>query len=131
MSNDLRENLHGSDSQELADVTAAAEQAGEQAAMHMATPQTPAQSMADALAEMSAPSFEETLSALDEVGAPSEQEAAATLTEDGALDPQETLVSDGPLITPANSANSPAHNNTGNDLVVAAPVHLPPAEPRP
>ena len=127
MSNDPRENLHGSDSRELADVTAAAEQAGEQAAMHMATPQTPAQSMADALAEMSAPSFEETLSALDEVGAPSEQEAAATLTEDGALDPQETLVSDGPLITPANSANSA----TRNDLVVAAPVHLPPAEPRP
>lgn len=117
----------------------AAEQAGEQAAMHMATSQTPAQSMADALAEMSTPSFEETLSALDEVGAPSEQEAAATLAEDGALDPQETLVSDGPLITPANSAdtstNSAAHNNahnaTGNDLAVAAPVHLPPAEPRP
>lgn len=129
MSNDPRENLHGSDSQELADVTAAAEQTGEQAAMHMATSQTPAQSMADALAEMSTPSFEETLSALDEVGAPSEQEAAATLTEDGALDPQETLASDAPLITPANS---PATNtNTGHDLVVAAPVHLPPAEPRP
>lgn len=170
MSNDPRENLHGSDSQELADVTAAAEQAGEQAAMHMATSQTPAQSMADALAEMSTPSFEETLSALDEVGAPSEQEAAATLSEDGALDPQEILVSDGPILptgtaeatpasfatnapqqaapqqaaqelTPANSAatstNSAATNTnttanaTGNDLVVAAPVHLPPAEPRP
>ena len=169
MSNDPRENLHGSDSQELADVTAAAEQAGEQAAMHMATSQTPAQSMADALAEMSTPSFEETLSALDEVGAPSEQEAAATLAEDGALDPQETLVSDGPLLptgsaeatpasfatnapqqaapqqaaqelTPANSAatstntnthTNTTHNATGNDLVVAAPVHLPPAEPRP
>ena len=145
MSNDPRENLHGSDSQELADVTAAAEQAaeqageqaGEQAAMHMATSQTPAQSMADALAEMSTPSFEETLSALDEVGTPSEQEAASTLAEDGALDPQETLISDGPLITPANSANNAAtntnttHNATGNDLVVAAPVHLPPAEPRP
>lgn len=164
MSNDPRENLHGSDSQELADVTAAAEQAaeqaGEQAAMHMATSQTPAQSMADALAEMSTPSFEETLSALDEVGAPSEQEAAATLAEDGALDPQETLVSDGPILptgtaeatpasfttnapqqaapqqsaqelTPANSANTAASNATGNDLVVAAPVHLPPAEPRP
>ena len=64
MSNDPRENLHGSDGQELADVTAAAEQTGEQAAMHMATSQTPAQSMADALAEMSTPSFEETLSAL-------------------------------------------------------------------
>ena len=174
MSNDPRENLHGSDSQELADVTAAAEQAaeqaGEQAAMHMATSQTPAQSMADALAEMSTPSFEETLSALDEVGAPSEQEAAATLSEDGALDPQEILVSDAPILptgtaeatpasfatnapqqaapqqaaqelTPANSAatstNSAATNTnttanaTGNDLVVAAPVHLPPAEPRP
>lgn len=174
MSNDPRENLHGSDGQELANVTAAAEQAakqaGEQAAMHMATSQTPAQSMADALAEMSTPSFEETLSALDEVGAPSEQEAAATLAEDGALDPQETLVSDGPILptgtaeatpasfttnapqqaaphqpaqelTPANtavtSANSAATNTnttpnaTGNDLVVAAPVHLPPAEPRP
>ena len=177
MSNDPRENLHGSDSQELADVTAAAEQAaeqtGEQAAMHMATSQTPAQSMADALAEMSTPSFEETLSALDEVGAPSEQEAAATLAEDGALDPQETLVSDAPILptgtaeatpasfttnapqqaaphqpaqelTPANSANAAAAsansaatntnttaNTTGNDLVVAAPVHLPPAEPRP
>ena len=162
MSNDPRENLHGSDSQELADVTAAAEQTGEQAAMHMATSQTPAQSMADALAEMSTPSFEETLSALDEVGALSEQEAAATLAEDGALDPQETLVSDAPILptgsaeatpasfstnapqqaapqqsaqelTPANTAahNDATHNATGNDLVVAAPVHLPPAEPRP
>ena len=135
----------------------AAEQAGEQAAMHMATSQTPAQSMADALAEMSTPSFEETLSALDEVGAPSEQEAAATLAEDGTLDPQETLASDAPILptgtaeaTPASfttnapqqtapqqaaqeltPANSAAHNATGNDLVVAAPVHLPPAEPRP
>lgn len=170
MSNDPRENLHGSDSQELADVTAAAEQAGKQAAEHLAVSETPAQSMADALAEMSTPSFEETLSALDEVGAPSEQEAAATLAEDGALDPQETLVSDAPLtptgtaeatpasfttnapqqaapqqpaqeLTPANStntavtstnsANTAASNATGNDLVVAAPVHLPPAEPRP
>ena len=184
MSNDPRENLHGSDGQELADVTAAAEhaaeQAGEQAAMHMATSQTPAQSMADALAEMSTPSFEETLSALDEVGAPSEQEAASTLAEDGALDPQETLPSNVPILptgtteatpasfttsapqqnapqqttpqqsaqelTPANSANSAdtstnsaahnnahntTHNDTGNGLTVSAPVHLPPAEPRP
>lgn len=172
MSNDPRENMHGSDGQELADVTAAAEQAGKQTAQQAGeqASQTPAQSMADALAEMSTPSFEETLSALDEVGAPSEQEAAATLSEDGALDPQEILVSDGPILptgtaeatpasfatnapqqaapqqaaqelTPANSAatstNSAATNTnttanaTGNDLVVAAPVHLPPAEPRP
>ena len=152
MSNDPRENLHGSDSQGLADVTAA-----EQAAEHLAVSETPAQSMADTLAEMSTPSFEETLSALDEVSAPSEQEAAATLAEDGALDPQETLASDAPILptgtaeaTPASfttnapqqaapqqaaqeltPANSAAHNATGNDLVVAAPVHLPPAEPRP
>ena len=170
MSNDPRENLHGSDSQELADVTAAAEQAGKQAAEHLAVSETPAQSMADALAEMSTPSFEETLSALDEVGAPSEQEAAATLAEDGALDPQETLASDAPILptgtaeatpasfttnapqqaapqqpsqelTPTNSANTTGNsaatntntttNATGNDLVVAAPVQLPPAEPRP
>lgn len=156
MSNDPRENLHGSDGQELANVTAAAEQAGEQTAEQAS--QTPAQSMADALAEMSTPSFEETLSALDEVGAPSEQEAAATLAEDGALDPQEPLASDAPILptgtaeaapasfttnapqqaaqelTPANSAATSTNttaNNTGNDLVVAAPVHLPPAEPRP
>lgn len=174
MSNDPRENLHGSDSQELADVTAAAEQAGKQAAEHLAVSETPAQSMADTLAEMSTPSFEETLSALDEVSALSEQEAAATLAEDGALDPQETLVSDAPILptgtaeatpasfttnapqqaaphqpaqelTPANSANTAvtstnsaatntntaASNTTGNGLAVAAPVHLPPAEPRP
>ncbi len=172
MSNDPRENMHGSDGQELADVTAAAEQAGKQTAQQAGeqASQTPAQSMADTLAEMSTPSFEETLSALDEVGAPSEQEAAATLSEDGALDPQEILVSNGPILptgtaeatpasfatnapqqaapqqaaqelTPANSAatstNSAATNTnttanaTGNDLVVAAPVHLPPAEPRP
>lgn len=172
MSNDPRENMHGSDGQELADVTAAAEQAGKQTAQQAGeqASQTPAQSMADTLAEMSTPSFEETLSALDEVSAPSEQEAAATLAEDGALDPQETLVSDAPILptgtaeatpasfttnapqqaaphqpaqelTPANSTatntNSAATNTnttantTGNDLVVAAPVHLPPAEPRP
>lgn len=154
MSNDPRENMHGSDGQELADVTAAAEQAGKQTAQQAGeqASQTPAQSMADTLAEMSTPSFEETLSALDEVGAPSEQEAAATLAEDGALDPQETLASDAPILptgtaeaTPASfttnapqqaaqeltPANSAAHNATGNDLVVAAPVHLPPAEPRP
>ena len=165
MSNDPRENLHGSEGQELADVTAAAEQAGEQAAKQAS--QTPALSMADALAEMSTPSFEETLGALDEVGAPSEQEAAATLAEDGALDPQETLASDAPILPtgtaeatpasfttntpqqaapeqpaqelmPANSANSASttgdtatSNTTGHDLAVAAPVHLPPAEPRP
>ena len=141
-------------------MTAAAEQAGEQTAEQAAeqASQTPAQSMADALAEMSTPSFEETLSALDEVGAPSEQEAAATLAEDGALDPQEPLASDAPILptgtaeaapasfttnapqqaaqelTPANSAAASTNttaNTTGNDLVVAAPVHLPPAEPRP
>ena len=132
MSNDPRENLHGSEGQELADVTAAAEQAGEQAAMHMTTSQTPAQSMADALAE------------------------------DGTLDPQETLASDAPILptgtaeatpasfttnapqqsappqsaqelTPTNSAttDNSAATNANNAVAVAAPVHLPPAKPRP
>ena len=166
--------MHGSDGQELADVTAAAEQAGKQTAQQAGeqASQTPAQSMADALAEMSTPSFEETLSALDEVGAPSEQEAAATLADDGAQDLQEPLVSSTPLVTtdeaeatptalatdaaaaaenaaetasdiapetatpqaaPQQAAQelTPANSATGNDLVVAAPVHLPPAEPRP
>ena len=110
MSNDPRENMHGSDGQELADVTAAAEQAGKQTAQQAGeqASQTPAQSMADALAEMSTPSFEETLSALDEVGAPSEQEAAATLSEDGALDPQEILVSDGPILPTGTAEATPA-----------------------
>ncbi len=102
--------MHGSDGQELADVTAAAEQAGKQTAQQAGeqASQTPAQSMADALAEMSTPSFEETLSALDEVGAPSEQEAAATLSEDGALDPQEILVSDGPILPTGTAEATPA-----------------------
>ena len=34
-------------------------------------------------------------------------------------------------LTPANSAATNANSVTHNDLVVAAPVHLPPAEPRP
>ena len=181
MSNDPRENLHGSDSQELADVTAAAEQAAQQACAEQAS-QTPAQSMADALAEMSTPSFEEILSGTT-------HEADAPATDDSAQDLQETLVSSTPLVTTdeaeaspvalatdtaaaaqtaaetasdiapetaptkqaapqqaaqeltptnsTNSANSAAtstnttHSDTGNDLVVAVPAHLPPAEPRP
>lgn len=114
MSNDPRENMHGSDGQELADVTAAAEQAGKQTAQQAGeqASQTPAQSMADALAELSTPSFEETLSALDEVGAPSEQEAAATLAEDGALDPQETLASDAPILPTGTTEAAPASFTT-------------------
>ena len=192
MSNDPRENLHGSEGQDLADVTAAVEHAAaEQAATEPTATSEPAtQSMADALSELSTPSVEETISALDEAGAPSAQEAAAALADDGAQDLQETLVSDGPLLpqdaveaspaalatgataataaataaetvsdiapetapapqaepqqpaqelTPANTASNSAAANTNsspngatrNDLVVAAPVHLPPVEPRP
>ena len=194
MSNDPRENLHGSEGQDLANVTAAVEHtAAEQAATEPTAASEPAtQSMADALSELSTPSVEETLSTLDEVGAPSAQEAAAALTDDGAQDLQETLVSDGPLLpqdaaeaspaalatdatdataataaataaetasdiatqtsnqqaepqqpaqelTPANTASNSAAANTNsspngatrNDLVVAAPVHLPPVKPRP
>ena len=194
MSNDPRENLHGSEGQDLADVTAAVEHAAaEQAATEPTATSEPAtQSMADALSELSTPSVEETISALDEAGAPSAQEAAAALADDGAQDLQETLVSDGPLLpqdaaeaspaalatdatdataataaataaetasdiatqtsnqqaepqqpaqelTPANTASNSAAANTNsspngatrNDLVVAAPVHLPPVKPRP
>ena len=190
MSNDPRENLHGSDSQELADVTAAVEHAAaEQAATEPTAASEPAaQSMADALSEMSAPSFEEILSgATHEADAPITDEATETLADDSAQDLQETLVSSTPLVTtdeaeatpaalatdaagatetaadtvidvapetapakqatheqpaqeltPANTANTTgnsaatnANNAARNDLIVAAPVHLPPAEPRP
>ena len=191
MSNDPRENLHGSEGQDLADVTAAVEHAAaEQAATEPTATSEPAtQSMADALSELSTPSVEETLSALDEAGAPSAQEAAAALADDGAQDLQETLVSPPPLVvtdaveatpaalttgatgataataaetvsdiapesvpakqaepqqpaqelTPANTASNSAAANTHsspngatrNEVALAAPVHLPPVEPRP
>ena len=138
----------------------AGEQTTQQAGAEQAS-QTPAQSMADALSELATPSFEETLGALHEVGAPSEQEAAATLAEDGTLDPQETLASDAPILptdtteatpasfttnapqqsappqsaqelTPANSTNTTGNTaSTNANNAVAAPVHLPPAKPRP
>ena len=158
MSNDPRENLHGSDSQELADVTADAARTSDEA---------PAPRSALS-------SFEEILSgATHEADVPTADETTETLADDGAQDLQETLVSSTPLVstdeaeaapaalatdaaaaaentsetasdivpetatpqaapqqpaqelTPANSAATNANN------VVAAPVHLPPAEPRP
>ena len=181
MSNDPRENLHGSDSQELADVTADAARTGAERAAS-----TPAHTSDEAPAPRSAlSSFEEILSGTThEADAPTADEATETLTDDGAQDLQETLVSSTPLVTtdeaeatpaalttdaaeatetaaetvsdvapetapakqtepeqpaqeltPANSANSA--NTTGNSAAtnpnnpVAAPVHLPPAEPRP
>ena len=182
MSIDPRENLHGSDSRELADVTADAARTGAERAAS-----TPAHTSDEAPAQRSAlSSFEEILSgATHEADAPTTDDTAETLADDGAQDLQETLVSSTPLVTtdeaeatpaalttdtaevtetavetvsdvapeteqpaqeltpaqelaPANSAdttgNSAATNAnsvTHNDLVVAAPVHLPPAEPRP
>ena len=182
MSNDPRENLHGSDSEELADVTADAARTGAERAAS-----TPAHTSDEAPAQRSAlSSFEEILSGTThEADAPTTDTPAETLADDGAQDLQETLVSPTPLVTtdeaeatpaalttdtaevtetavetvsdvapeteqpaqeltpaqelaPANSAdttgNSAATNAnsvTHNDLVVAAPVHLPPAEPRP
>jgi len=165
MSNDPRENLHGSDSQELADVTADAARTSDEA---------PAPRSALS-------SFEEILSGTThEADAPTADTPAETLPDDGAQDLQETLVSPTPLVTtdeaeatpaalatdaaaaaetsaetasdiapetaapqaepdqpaqeltPANSANTTGNSaatNTNN--AVAAPVHLPPAEPRP
>ena len=184
MSNDPRENLHGSDSQELADVTADAARTGAERAAS-----TPAHTSDEAPAPRSAlSSFEEILSgATHEADAPTTDDTAETLADDGAQDLQETLVSSTPLVTtdeaeatpaalttdaagatetaaetvsdvapetapakqaapdqpaqeltPTNSTNTTgnsaatnANNAARNDLVVAAPVHLPPAEPRP
>ena len=183
MSNDPRENLHGSDSQELADVTADAARTGAERAAS-----TPAHTSDEAPAPRSAlSSFEEILSgATHEADAPTTDETTETLADDGSQDLQETLVSSTPLVTtdkaeaspaalatnaaaaaqttaetasdiapetatpqaapqqpaqeltPANSANTTgntaapnANSATRNDLALAAPVHLPPAEPRP
>ena len=178
MSNDPRENLHGSDSEELADVTADAARTGAERAAS-----TPAHTSDEAPAQRSAlSSFEEILSgATHEADAPIADTPAETLADNGAQDLQETLVSSTPLVTtdeaeatpaalttdateatetaaetvsdiapetapakqagpdqpaqeltPANSANttgSSAATNANNAL--AAPVHLPPTEPRP
>lgn len=172
MSNDPRENLHGSDSQELADVTADAARAGAERAAS-----TPAHTSDEAPAQRSAlSSFEEILSgATHEADAPTADETTETLADDGAQDLQEPLVSSTPLVTTDEAEASPAAlttdaaaaaqttaetasdiapetatpqpaqeltpanstNTTGNSAAtnannaVAAPVHLPPAEPRP
>ena len=174
MSNDPRENLHGSDSQELADVTADAARAGAERAAS-----TPAHTSDEAPAPRSAlSSFEEILSgATHEADAPTTDTPAETLADDDAQDPQETLVSSTPLVTtdeaeatpaalttdaaaattseaaeavtdttdttattdaPAHAQNAdtvadpaPTSATPRNDLALAAPVHLPPVEPRP
>ena len=162
MSNDPRENLHGSDSEELADVTADAARTGAERAAS-----TPTHTSDEAPAPRSAlSSFEEILSgATHEADAPTANTPAETLADDGAQDLQETLVSPTPLVATDEAEAAPAAlatdaaaaaenaaqtasdvapetapakqaaqeltpaNNTNN--VVAAPVHLPPAEPRP
>ena len=175
MSNDPRENLHGSDSEELADVTADAERAAS----------TPSHTSDEAPAQRSAlSSFEEILSgATHEADTPIADEATETLADDGAQDLQEPLVSSTPLVTtdeakatpaalatdtttattpataaetvsdiapetapakqaapdqpaqeltPANSANTTGNSAATNaNNALTAPVHLPPAEPRP
>lgn len=177
MSNDPRENLHGSDSQELADVTADAARTGAERAAS-----TPAHTSDEAPAPRSAlSSFEEILSgATHEADAPTTDETTETLADDGSQDLQETLVSSTPLVatdeaeatpaelttdaaaaaqttaetasdiapetatpqaapqqpaqelTPANSTNTTGNTAATNaNNAVAAPVHLPPAEPRP
>lgn len=159
MSNDPRENLHGSDSRELADVTADAAHTGAERAAS-----TPAHTSDEAPAPRSA------LSSFEEILSGTTHEADAPATDDGAQDPQETLVSDGPLLpqneaeatpaaletaattataetvtdttattdAPAHAQNAdavadpaPASATPRNEIALAAPVHLPPAEPRP
>lgn len=173
MSNDPRENLHGSDSEELADVTADAARTGTERAAS-----TPAHTSDEAPAQRSAlSSFEEILSGTPhEADAPATDDTAETLADDGAQDLQETLVSSTPLITtdeaeatpaapatdaagatetaaetasdiatqttaPAKQTEQPAQDTDAdptpasatprNEVTLAAPVHLPPAEPRP
>ena len=178
MSNDPRENLHGSDSEELADVTADAARTGAERAAS-----TPSHTSDEAPAQRSAlSSFEEILSgATHEADAPTADTPAETLADDGAQDLQETPVSSTPLVTtneaeatpaalttdtaeatetaaetvsdvapetapanqaepeqpaqeltPANSANTTGSSTATNaNNAVAAPVQLPPAEPRP
>ena len=160
MSNDPRENLHGSDSEELADVTADAALTGAERAAS-----TPTHTSDEAPAQRSA------LSSFEEILSGTTHEADAPATDDSAQDPQETLVSDGPLLpqneaeaTPAALATdaaagtmpetasdiatqtaapteqpaqdtdadpAPASATPRNEIALAAPVHLPPAEPRP
>lgn len=141
MSNDPRENLHGSDSQELADVTADAARTGAERAAS-----TPAHTSDEAPAQRSAlSSFEEILS-----GTTHEAEATpAALTTDAAAaaetavetasdiapetaTPQAAPEQHAQELTPANGA-APNTNSaaTNPNTPVAAPVHLPPAEPRP
>lgn len=148
MSNDPRENLHGSDSEELADVTADAARAGAERAAS-----TPAHTSDEAPAQRSA------LSSFEEILSGATHEADAPTADDGAQDLQETLVSDSPLVatnaaeaspaataqqaeqqaeqpaqelTPANSANTTGNSAATNaNNAVAAPVHLPPTERRP
>ncbi len=173
MSNDPRENLHGSDSEELADVTADAARTGTERAAS-----TPAHTSDEAPAQRSAlSSFEEILSGTPhEADAPATDDTAETLADDGAQDLQETLVSSTPLVTtdeaeatpaalatdaagatetaaetasdiatqttaPAKQTEQPAQDTDAdptpasatprNEVTLAAPVHLPPAEPRP
>ena len=163
MSNDPRENLHGSDSRELADVTADAARAAS----------TPAHTSDEAPAQRSA------LSSFEEILSGATHKADAPTADDAEQDPLEPPASDAPLqdqdaveaspaalatdaaaaettpetvsdiaasaaptkqaepeqpaqeLTPANSAATNANSATGNDLVVTAPVHLPPVERRP
>ena len=173
MSNDPRENLHGSDSEELADVTADAARTGAERAAS-----TPAHTSDEVPAQRSAlSSFEEILSGTThEADAPTADETTETLADDGAQDLQETLVSSTPLVTTDEAEATPAALTTGaagatetaaetasdiatqttapaqqteqptqdtdadptpasatprNEVALAAPVHLPPAEPRP
>lgn len=160
MSNDPRENLHGSDSRELADVTADAARTGAERAAS-----TPTHTSDEVPAQRSA------LSSFEEILSGATHEADAPATDDGAQDPQETLVSDGPLlpqneaeatpaalatdaaagITPETASDiatqtaapteqpaqdavadpAPASATPRNEIALAAPVHLPPVEPRP
>jgi len=111
MSNDPRENLHGSDSEGLADVTADAARTGTERAAS-----TPAHTSDEAPAQRSA------LSSFEEILSGTTHEADAPATDDGAQDPQETLVSDGPLLPQNEAEATPAALETAATTATAEAV---------
>lgn len=98
---------------------------------------------AETLADDGAQDLQETLVSSTPLVTTDEAEATpaalATDTAAAAETAAETVIDVAPETAPAKQATleqpaqelTPANNATRNDLVVAAPVHLPPAEPRP
>ena len=143
MSNDPREELHGSDSHELADLAAAADQAGTQRAA--STPAAPTTEDAPTKGAAIA-SFEDILKGTaPQAGAPSNQDAQDTqgtqdtqdpqdaqettaFTEDAEQDPLEAVPSDAPLQDQDAAEASPTATATDTTAAAASSVTADAAE---